>query len=75
MSSLLRTVRIIHSPEEMRYYVQYKNVWSFRWKVDEVVFYNRETFPSEMALKEARKRAEVLLCKTVVWEQTNYTWW
>ncbi len=82
MSNLFKRVRIVHSPEEERYYVEQKRVWSFTWRQVDVFGYCkvRSTSPfgchdlREDAYEKAKKTAEMLLARTVVWEQSNYFW-
>jgi hypothetical protein len=82
MSNLFKKVRIVHSPEEERYYVEQKRVWSWRWqKIDVFGYVNvRSASPHGChdlagdAFDKAKKKAEMLLARTVVWEQSNYTW-
>lgn len=82
MSNLFKSVRIVHSPLEQRYYVEQKNCWAFRW--DRVESYEYVDVPStsphgchdrnDKAFEKAKNKAEMLLARTVVWEQTNYFW-
>lgn len=82
MSNLFKTVRIVNSPEEKKYYVEQKRCWSFRWeKVDEYQYVEiRNSNPlgchdfASDAFHKAKKKAEMLLARSVVWEQTNYFW-
>lgn len=82
MSNLMKKVRIVHSPEERMYYVEEKSVWGLRWKKSDAYDYVdiRSTSPHGChdlagdAFDRAKKRAETLLARTVVWEQTNYFW-
>ena len=82
MSNLFKKVRIVHSPEEKRYYVEQKRVWSWGWQKIDVFGYVdvRSTSPHGChdlagdAFNKAKKNAEMLLARTVVWEQSNYTW-
>jgi hypothetical protein len=80
MSNLFKKVRIIHSPEEERYIVEQCRVWSWRWEqVDHFPYVNvRNSSPhgchdlSGDAFSKAKKKAEMLLARSVVWEQSNY---
>jgi hypothetical protein len=82
MSNLFRKVRIIHSPLESRYVVEQKSLFGFRW--DKIENYDYVTVPNYSmhgshdlppeAFEKAKKKAEILLAKSVVWEQTNYYW-
>lgn len=80
MSSLFKSVRIIHSPEEERFYVEQKRVWLFRWETIDFFGYVkvRSSNPHGChdlegdAFGKAKKKAEMLLARSVVWEQTNY---
>lgn len=80
MSNLFKKVRVIHSPEETRYYVEECRVWSWRWKQVGVFNYVhiREHSPHGChdlpgdAFAKAKKFAELLLARSVVWEQSNY---
>jgi hypothetical protein len=82
MSNLFKSVRIVHSPKEERYYVEQKKCWSFSWeKVDAFDYVKvRSSSPHgchdlmDNAFERAKKKAEMLLAKSVVWEQTNYFW-
>lgn len=82
MSNLMKTVRIVHSPEEKRYYVESKGVFGLRWQRVETYEYVdvRSTSPhgfndlASDAFNRAKKKAEMLLARSVVWEQTNYFW-
>lgn len=82
-SNLFKKVRIVHSPLEQRYLVEQKSIWSFRWVRVDVFEYVDVPSPSpfgchdkiDAALEKAKKRAEILLARTVVWEQTNYFWY
>ena len=82
MSNLMKKVRIIHSPVEMCYYVEEKPVLGFRWKRVAPFKYveKRDTSPlgchdlASDAFAKAKAKAELLLARTVVWEQTNYFW-
>lgn len=76
----MKKVRIIHSPLESRYIVEQKPLFWFRWNTVEDFHYvtkpNNSShgvhdFPPE-AFEKAKKKAEILLAKSVVWEQTNY---
>jgi hypothetical protein len=82
MNSLFKKVRIIHSPLEHKYVVEQKPPFSFRWQHVEYFDYvtvrntsphGPHDFPDE-ALERAKKKAETLLAKSVVWEKTNYDW-
>lgn len=81
MSNLLKKVRIIHSPEEKRYYVEQKRLWSFKWeKIDAFDYVDvRSSNPlgchnlSVDAFSKAKDKASMLLARSVVWEQSNYT--
>lgn len=80
MSNLFKKVRIVHSPEERIYYVEQCRVWSWRWqKVDGFYYVDvRSTSPlgchdlAGDAFDKAKKKAEMLLARSVVWEQSNY---
>ena len=82
MSNLFKKVRIIHSPLESRYVVEQKSCFGFRWEMIEN--YDYVTVPNTSpygvrdlppaAFEKAKKKAEILLAKSVVWEQTNYNW-
>lgn len=82
MSNLMKKVRIVHSPEERRYYVEEKSVWGLRWKKTDTYHYvdvrSKHPFGCHDlvgdAFDRAKKRAETLLARTVVWEQSNYFW-
>ena len=82
MNTMFKTVRIVHSPEENRYYVEQKRLWHFSWeKIDTYQYVDvRDTSPhgchnlSGDAFDKAKKKAEMLLARTVVWEQSNYLW-
>lgn len=80
MSNLFKKVRIVHSPEEDRYYVEQCRVWSWRWKVVDVFGYVKVRSSNPLgchdlsgdAFDKAKKKAEMLLARSVVWEQSNY---
>lgn len=82
MSNLFKQVRIVHSPEEKRYYVEQRRVWRLWWeKIDAFDYCEvKSTSPfgchdfADEAFAKAKKKAEMLLARTVVWEQTNYFW-
>lgn len=82
MSNLFKKVRIVLSPVERRYYVEEKPVWGLRWhKVDTFEYVDvRSTSPHgchdlrDDAFGRAKAKAELLLARSVVWEQTNYSW-
>lgn len=82
MSNLMKSVRIVHSPEEKRYYVQSKSVFGLTWHKENTYEYAdvRSTSPHGChdlagdAFARATKFSELLLAKTVVWEKTNYMW-
>ena len=82
MSNLFKTVRIVHSPEERRYIVEQRRVWSWNWQRVDAFDYTdvRSTRPLDChdlasdAFIKAKKKAEMLLARTVVWEQSNYFW-
>ena len=82
MSNLFKQVRIVHSPEEKRYYVEQRRMWKLRWEKIDVFEYVdvRSAHPhgchnlSGDAFSKAKKKAEMLLARTVVWQQTNYFW-
>jgi hypothetical protein len=84
MSNLFKKVRIVHSPLEFRYEVQQKNVIAFSWQTTDCFRYFEDkpsTSPFgahdsiDEAFEKAKRRAETLLAKSVVWEQTNYFWY
>jgi len=83
MSNLLKKVRIVHSPLETKYTVEQKSVFGFRWiKIEDYPYVTiRNTSPHGVcdfaadALQKAKDKAEILLAKTVVWEQANYLWY
>ena len=74
MSNLFKQVRIVHSPVEKRYYVEQKLMWRFRWeKIDAFEYCEvKSTNPFgchdliDDAFNKAKKKAELLLAKTVV---------
>ena len=80
MSNLFKKVRIVHSPEEDRYYLEQCRVWSWRWQKVEAFGYVevRSASPHGIhdlrgdAFQKAKAKAEMLLARTVVWEQSNY---
>lgn len=80
MSNLFKTVRIVHSPLEKRYYVEQKKVWRFTWDRTDIFAYVDKIESSPFgchdlqndAFQKAKNRADVLLSRTVVWEQSNY---
>lgn len=80
MSNVFRKVRIVHSPEEQCYYVQQKKLWDLWWDhVDTIRYVDvRSTSPFGChdlmadAFEKARKKAEMLLARSVVWEKANY---
>jgi hypothetical protein len=80
MSNLFKKVRIIHSPEERRYIIEQCRVWSWRWEqVDHFPYVDvRNSNPHSVhdlsgdAYDKAKKKAEMLLARSVVWEQSNY---
>lgn len=80
MSNLVKKVRIVHSPEEHRYILEQCRVWSWRWEQVEAFGYVdvRSASPhgchdlSGDAFNKAKKKAEMLLARSVVWEQSNY---
>jgi hypothetical protein len=82
MTNLFKNVRIVHSPEDHRYIVEQRRVWAWRWEKVEVFNYVdiRSASPhgchdlSGDAFNKAKKYAEMLLARTVVWEQSNYFW-
>jgi hypothetical protein len=82
MSNLFKKVRIVHSPEEKRYYIEQCRIWSWSWERIEAFEYVdvRNSSPhgcsdlSGDAFNKAKKKAEMLLSRTVVWEQSNYFW-
>jgi hypothetical protein len=83
MSNLFKKVRIIHSPLETRYVVEQKPLLGFRW--ERIENYDYVTVPNTssygvrdlppVAYEKAKKKAEILLARSVVWEQTNYCWY
>ena len=76
------TVRIVHSPREQCYTVEFKRPWVFRWAKDRVIGYADSPQMSPWGTKDnqaeayakAIKRAEALLAKTIVWQQANWDW-
>jgi len=82
MSNLFKAVRIVHSPEEKLYFVEQKRLWSFRWEKIETYRYVdvRSSSPHGChalqgdAFTKAKEKAEMLLARTVVWEQANFFW-
>jgi hypothetical protein len=82
MSNLFKKVRIVHSPDEERYYVEQRRIWAWRWELVDVFGYVKVRSSSphgchdlvDDAFEKAKKKAEMLLARSVVWEQTNYTW-
>ena len=82
MRNLMKRVRIVHSPEERSYYVDSKSVFGLRWrKLYEFDYVDiRDSSPygchdlADDAYAKAKKKAEMLLARTVVWEQVNYLW-
>lgn len=82
MSNLFKAVRIVHSPEEQLYFVEQKRLWSFRWEKIESCRYVdvRSSSPHGChnlrgdAFAKAKEKAEMLLARTVVWEQANFFW-
>lgn len=80
MSNLFKKVRIVHSPEERRYILEQCRVWSWRWEQVEAFGYVdvRSSNPHGChdlrgdAFNKAKKKAEMLLARSVVWEQSNY---
>ncbi len=82
MSNLCKTVRIVHSPEDQRYFVEQKRIWSFHWRQVDVFDYTETPSTSpfgchdtiDKALEKAKKLAQTLLARTVIWEQSNYFW-
>lgn len=81
MSNLFMKIRIVHSPIERRYYIEQKRVWAMRWKRVEHFNYvdvmsssphGCHDLPAD-AFQRAKQKAEMLLARSVVWEQTNYT--
>lgn len=83
MNSLFKKVRIIHSPLEHMYVVEQKSPFSFKWRLVEYFDYVtvRNISPhgthdfSDEAFERAKKKAETLLAKSVVWAKTNYDWY
>jgi hypothetical protein len=83
MSNLFKSVRIIHSPQERRYYLETKRLWQFRWECVDVFEYTDKRSGNlyephaliDEAYDRAKKKAELLLAKTVVWERSNYFWY
>ncbi len=83
MSNLFKKVRVVHSPEEQRYYVEQCRIWSWKWERIESFYYVdiRSSSPrgchdfASDAFDKARKKAEMLLARTIVWEQSNYVVW
>lgn len=82
MSNLFKKVRIVHSSKEQCYYIEQKNIWAFRWEKVGAFYYVDffSTSPNGChnlagdAFDKAKKQAEMLLARTVVWEQSNFTW-
>ena len=82
MSNLFKAVRIVHSPEERLYFIEQKRCWAFQWeKIDSFGYVDvRSSSPHGChdlrgdAFTKAKEKAEMLLARTVVWEQSNYVW-
>ena len=82
MSNLFKQVRIVHSPEEKRYYLEQKRMWRLRWEKIDTFDYCDVVSTSpfgcrdliDAAFSKAQKKAEMLLARVVVWERRNYFW-
>lgn len=79
MSNLFKSVRIIHSPLDKRYYLEQRKLWRLTWQrvdtfeyVDEIRCRPYPEYLQHEALQRAKDKAALLLSQVVVWEKTNY---
>jgi len=80
MSSLMKKVRVVHSPLEKRFFVQIKSIFGLRWRLADCYLYTEtpNTSPygpydsADEAFKKAIMKCETLMARSVVWQQTNY---
>jgi len=80
MSSLMKKVRVVHSPLERSFFVETKSIFGLRWKFVYGFSYTEtlNTSPygphdsADEAFKKAIMKCEKLMARSVVWQQTNY---
>jgi hypothetical protein len=74
--SIFEETRIIHSPLEDKYILEYKKWYGLWWKRDSDYYYDRDGSgeSKQEALEKAKERASTLMARFVVWSKSNIYW-